>query len=101
MQQVQYLTLGERDMLLATMKKMFIISHRKEATEIPSKRLGIKRITSGNNKKFRRKSTQVIVKKKVTIILDLSGSMDTTISNMRLLIDVLNKMTQNNIIVPH
>lgn len=88
----------ERDMLLATMKKMFMTPHRKEATEIPSKRLDIKRIISGDNKRFKRKSTKDIAKKNITIILDLSGSMYDTISNMRLLVDVLNKMVQNNII---
>lgn len=88
----------ERDMLLATMEKLFMMSHRKEATEIPSKRLDVRRIISGDSKKFKRKSTKDIMKKNITIILDLSGSMSYTISNMRLLIDVLNKMVQNNVI---
>ena len=87
-----------RDMLLDKMEKLFLVPSRNEATQIPSKRLNIKRLASGSDKIFRRKSVQILCKKKITIILDLSGSMGATIENMRLIIDVLDKMASKNII---
>ncbi|QOY53227.1 hypothetical protein [Candidatus Sulfurimonas baltica] len=88
----------QRDILLSKMEKLFFTRSRNQATNIPSKRLNIKRLTFGNEKKFRRKVAPDAYKKKITIILDLSGSMSLIIENMRLLIDVLDKMAAKNII---
>jgi len=88
----------KRDMLLAKMKKLFFISEKAIATRIPSKRLNIKRMASGSEKLFKQKSQPKLVKKKITIILDLSGSMHESIKNMRLLIDVINTMAREEII---
>ncbi len=86
-----------RDMLLLKMEKLFYEPLRALPTRIPSKRVNVKRVSTGTEKIFKRKSAQKINQKKITIILDLSGSMHRVIDNMRLLIDVMNKMAQKGL----
>ena len=88
----------QRDMLLKKMQEIFLAPLRYESTQIASKRLDLKKILKGDPKIFRRKSLSCVHKKKITIILDLSGSMYECISDMRLLVDVLDKMALNDII---
>ncbi len=88
----------KRDKLLVTMKKLFVESRGNEATHLPSKRLNIKRIASGSQKLYKRRSREKIVTKKVNIILDLSGSMHSSIEDMQLIVDVLNRMSRLGII---
>ena len=89
---------NQRDKLLQKMEKLFINTSKMLSTEIPSKRLNIKRLSTGTTKYYKRRSVEVIDKKKISIILDLSGSMHRTISNMRLMIDVLDKMALKGLI---
>ena len=88
----------KRDKLLLTMKKLFLESRGNEATHLPSKRLNIKRIATETQKLYKRQSTKKIVTKKINIILDLSGSMHSSIADMQLIIDVMNKMSRLGII---
>ena len=80
------------------MEKLFTETQKSYATDIPSKRLNLKRVASRGDKQFKRKDKAIFVKKKITIILDLSGSMHLSIDNMRLILDVLNKMALKNLI---
>ncbi|MDF1884108.1 hypothetical protein JHD49_09170 [Sulfurimonas sp. SAG-AH-194-C21] len=82
----------ERDYLLSEMKKMFVDKERTLATHLPSKRLNLKRAVSCSDKLFKRKMAHKKEKKKANIILDLSGSMECAIEDMRLIIDVINTM---------
>lgn len=68
------------------------------ATILPSKRLSIKNIVAKNQKIFKHRDTVEHVKKSITIVLDLSGSMYEVIEHMRLIIDVLDKMVQKNLL---
>ena len=88
----------ERDKLLREMQKLFVDTKRNIATEAPSKRLNVKRLASGSKKIFRKKVLEKRVKKKVNIILDLSGSMQETMPNMHLIIDVMDSMSRANYI---
>ena len=88
----------KRDKLLLTMKKLFLESRGNEATHLPSKRLNIKRVATGTQKLYKRRASEKIVTKKINIILDLSGSMDSSMSDMQLIIDVLDKMSKLGII---
>ena len=87
-----------RDLLLRKMKKLFLSPARMSSTTLPSKRLSVKNIVAKNHKIFKRKDKVSFVKKRITIILDLSGSMWSTIANMRLIIDVLDKMCSKNLL---
>ena len=84
----------ERDKLLREMQKLFVDTQRNIATEAPSKRLNVKRLASGSKKIFRKKALEKRVKKRVNIILDLSGSMEDTMPNMHLIIDVMDNMAR-------
>ena len=88
----------KRDLLLKKMQKLFLVQHKTEASTIPSKKLNIKRLATGTDKRYRRKSILAMQKKKITIIFDLSASMYDSMDNMRLLLDVLDKMAVANII---
>jgi len=88
----------QRDILLKKMQKLFITSGKNISTRIPSKKLHIKNLLTRTDKIYKRKSLPKISKKKITIILDMSGSMCTTIDNMRLLIDVLDRLARKNFI---
>ncbi|QSZ42200.1 hypothetical protein GJV85_08770 [Sulfurimonas aquatica] len=88
----------ERDLLLHEMEKLFLAPDKFYSSELPAKRLNLKRLASGSKKLFKKKEQPKQVKKKITIILDMSGSMGATIENMRLIIDVMDKMVQKNII---
>ena len=90
--------LKTRDLLLKKMQKIFLSPARVNATMIPSKKLNIKNIVAKNPKIFKRKDKLSLVKKNITIILDLSGSMYLTIQNMRLILDVLDKMVSKNLL---
>ncbi|MBA3025260.1 MAG: hypothetical protein FP820_02495 [Sulfurimonas sp.] len=87
-----------RDKLLAKMKTLFLEPKRASSTIIASKKLHIKNIVSGSEKIFKRKDRNSNTKKNITIILDLSSSMNTTMQSMRLIIDVLDKMAQKRVI---
>lgn len=86
-----------RDLLLRKMKKLFFAPARMSSTMLPSKRLSIKNIVAKNHKIFKRKDKVNFVKKRISIVLDLSGSMWETIESMRLIIDVLDKMSSKNL----
>jgi len=87
-----------RDQLLSKMKKLFLSQRRDSSTIIPSKRLNVKNILKRSDKIFKRKNRDKFVKKRISIILDMSGSMYESMKHMRLIVDVLDNMTQNNII---
>ena len=87
-----------RDLLLNKMKKIFLSPARVSSTMIPSRKLNIKNIVAKNQKIFKRKDRVNFIKKSITIVLDLSGSMYATVSNMRLILDVLDKMVQKNLL---
>lgn len=87
-----------RDNLLSKMKKLFLSPKRVSASIIPSKKLHIKNIVKRSEKIFKRKSRDRFVKRKITIVLDMSGSMYETMESMRLVVDVLDNMAKNNII---
>ena len=88
----------ERNALLREMEKLFLSPAKTRSTAIPSKRLNLKRLATSSEKLFKRKDQERLVKKKITLILDLSSSMRSSIANMRLLIDVMDKMASKNII---
>jgi len=87
-----------RDVLLKKMQKIFLSPTRVNATRIPSKRINIKNLVAKNPKIFKRKENLGFVKKSITIVLDLSGSMYLTMENMRLILDVLEKMVLKNLL---
>lgn len=88
----------QRDMLLVRMKKLFYEPLRLISTRVPAKRVNLKRLPTGSEKIFKKKDAPKLLKKKITIILDLSGSMQCVIENMRLLIDVMDKMSSKGLI---
>lgn len=88
----------KRDLLLKKMEKLFYEPDKLLSTRIPSKRVNLKKFSKGSEKIFRKKSALKVDQKKITIILDLSGSMVSAIENMRLLIDVIDKMARKNLI---
>ena len=94
----QAFDIKKRDALLHIMKNIFTSPQRYMKTSIPSKRLNIKKNIQSSDKIFIKKSQVVSYKKKLTILLELSGSMHTTMHNMRLVVDVLDKMAQRNLI---
>ena len=87
-----------RDHLLNKMKKIFFAPARMSPTALPSKRLSIKNIVAKNHKIYKRRDKIDFVKKRITIVLDLSGSMYETMEHMRLIIDVLDKMVRKNLL---
>ena len=87
-----------RDMLLIKMQKLFYEPLRLISTRVPAKRVNLKRLSTGSEKIFKKKDAPKISQKKITIILDLSGSMQCVIENMRLLIDVIDKMSTKGLI---
>jgi len=91
-------SMQDRDRLIQEMQKHFMQPKRYKATELPSKRLNLKRLSSGSKKLFKRKEQEKEYKHKLNIILDLSGSMEESIHNMRLIVDVLNVMTLKGLI---
>jgi len=90
--------INKRNILLNKMKKLFLSPKRATSTTIPSKKLHIKNLVAGNDKIFKRKERSSFVKKRITIVLDMSGSMHAIIKHMRLIVDVLDKMASRNII---
>lgn len=87
-----------RDILLHKMQKLFYTHKRTEPSAIASKKLNVKRLATGTDKRYKRVSTPTLCKKKISVIFDLSGSMYKCMENMRLLLDVLDKMAAQNII---
>ena len=87
-----------RNTLLSKMKKLFLSPKRVSSTIIPSKKLNIKNIVSKNSKIFKRKDREKFLKKKISIILDMSRSMHKTMNNMQLVVDVLDTMAAKNVI---
>ncbi len=86
------------DLLYKKMQKLFFSPSRYQATQIPSKRINVKRVAQGSQKIFKRREAIKIEKKSITIILDLSGSMFTVMEDMRLLIHVIDTLAIHHII---
>jgi len=82
----------KKELLLQEMEKIFVSPSRTINTNYPSKRLNIKAISCNSDKLFRKKLLENRSKKHITLILDLSGSMQETIADMRLFVDVINTM---------
>jgi len=86
------------NLLYKKMQELFFASSRYQATEIPSKRLNLKRVAQGSEKIFKRREMIRIDKKCISIILDISGSMYRTMEDMRLLIHVIDTLVQAGVI---
>lgn len=77
-------------------KSIFVSKKGHIKTKRSSKHINKKafRIGSTTNKYFRRKENERITPKKVTLILDCSGSMQMTMKNMRIVIGTFNELAK-------
>ncbi len=78
--------------------KLFQKKHRYSNSDYPSKRLNTKKLASGSSKIFRRKEQLRGHKAKITLIVDMSGSMESIVDNMQLVLRVMNTLSKDNII---
>jgi hypothetical protein len=85
-------------LLFKQIEKLFQSESKYASTAIPSNRINVKRAARGDKKIYRRRERIKQEKKRITILLDLSGSMSMTIPDMRLLVEVINRLVLKGVV---
>ena len=84
--------------LYLQIEQLFQAPCRYEASTIPANRINVKRLARNDGKIFKRRNKIRQHKKRITVILDLSGSMEGVIKDMRLLVEVVNRLVLKDVI---
>ena len=84
--------------LMREIEKLFVQDRRYNKTSVPSKKLNIRNVLLKNPSAYKRRKNLNNHKKKITIVLDLSGSMNGVIENMLILIELANILAQRNLL---
>ena len=84
--------------LMREIEKIFVEDRRYTKTSIPSKKLNIRNILLRNPSAYKRRKNLNTHKKKITIVLDLSGSMSGVIENMLVLVEMVNILSKRNLV---
>ncbi len=79
-------------------ERIFVDNRRYTKTSTPSKRLNLRNMILKNPNLYKKRKNQEIKKKKVTLILDISGSMTLVMDEMLILVEVYNILAKKGLI---
>lgn len=84
--------------IIQKIEKLFLVNKKYLKTSSPSKRLALRNILLNNPNRYRKKNVNNVEKKKVAIILDISGSMSGIMEKMLILVEVFNILAKKGVV---
>jgi len=78
-------------------QKLFVENRRLIKTSVPSKRLHIRNVLLKNPALYKKRKSLRDTKKKITVVLDISGSMVDVLGEMLVLVEVLNILVKKDL----
>jgi len=84
--------------LMHEIKKLFVQDRRYNKTSVPSKKLNIRNILLKTPSAYKRRKNLNTHKKKISIVLDLSGSMNGVLEEMLVLVEMVNILAKRDLV---
>jgi hypothetical protein len=89
------------DFITKEIQKLFVENRRLTKTSIPSKRLHMRNVLLKNPALYKKRKSLKETKKKITVVLDISGSMVDVLGEMLVLVEVLNILVKKDLMQGH
>ena len=86
------------ELITREIQKIFVEDRRQNKTSVPSKKLHIRNILLNNPSKYKKRKNPNPIKKKITVVLDVSGSMVHVLEKMLVLVEVLNMLAKRELV---